>query len=74
MENSGWPIKLKDIEPFYPRAHPILDLGPYEWDVKYWLKKNPSLKELPLDQNVIWSKMWQFSPLQDLVQNIKRQL
>ncbi|MGG9964680.1 GMC oxidoreductase [Ferruginibacter sp. SUN106] len=62
VENSGWPIKLKDIEPFYPRAHPILDLGPYEWDVKYWLKKNPSLKELPLDQNVIWSKMWQFSP------------
>ena len=62
VENSGWPIKLKDIEPFYPRAHPILDLGPYEWDVKYWLKKKPSLKALPLDENVIWSKMWQYSP------------
>jgi choline dehydrogenase-like flavoprotein len=62
VEHSGWPIKLNDIAPFYPRAHPILDLGPYEWDVKYWQKQNPSLKKLPLDENVIWSKMWQFSP------------
>ncbi|MGC4100501.1 GMC oxidoreductase [Ferruginibacter sp.] len=62
VANSGWPIKPKDIEPFYPRAHPILDLGPCEWDVKYWLQKNPALKSLPLDENVIWNKMWQFSP------------
>jgi choline dehydrogenase-like flavoprotein len=59
--HSGWPIKLKDIADFYPRAHPILDLGPNEWDVKYWQKQNPSLKQLPLDENVMWSKMWQFS-------------
>lgn len=62
VENSGWPIMFKDIEPFYPRVHPLLDLGPYEWDVKYWLKKKPSLKSLPLDDNVVWSKMWQYSP------------
>jgi choline dehydrogenase-like flavoprotein len=62
VENSGWPIKLDDITPFYSKAHDILDLGPYEWDVQYWLKKNPSFKMLPFDKDVLWSKMWHFSP------------
>ncbi|MBS1509718.1 MAG: GMC family oxidoreductase [Bacteroidetes bacterium] len=62
VHNSGWPITLKDIEPFHARVNPILDLGPNEWDVKYWLKKRPTLKALPLDEKVIWSKMWQYSP------------
>ncbi|MGF2414189.1 GMC oxidoreductase [Ferruginibacter sp.] len=62
VDNSGWPIKLQDIAPFYPRAHPILDLGACEWDLKYWQKQNPALKPLPLDKNVMWSKVWQQSP------------
>lgn len=62
VDNSGWPIKLQDIAPFYPRAHPILDLGACEWDLKYWQKQNPALKPLPLDENVMWSKVWQQSP------------
>jgi choline dehydrogenase-like flavoprotein len=61
VEHSGWPIKREDIAAFYPRAHPILDLGPYEWDLKYWLKEMPSFVPLPLDDKVIWSKMWQYS-------------
>jgi len=62
VENSGWPIKREDIAAFYPKAHEILDLGPYEWDVKYWKKEDPSFVSLPLDENVIWDKMWHFSP------------
>jgi choline dehydrogenase-like flavoprotein len=62
VADSGWPLKREDILPFYPRAHPILDLGPYEWDVDYWQKQDPELTTLPLDEKVIWSKMWQFSP------------
>lgn len=62
VENSGWPIKREDIAEFYPKACSILDLGPCEWNTDYWLKQNPDFKELPLDKNVIWSKMWQFSP------------
>ncbi len=62
VQNSGWPIKREDIASFYPRAHPILDLGPYEWDVKYWQKQNSSFNTLPLDEAVIKSKIWQFSP------------
>lgn len=62
VEHSGWPINLIDIEPYYKRAHPILDLGPYEYSLAYWQKKYESLVPLPLDENVIWNKMWQFSP------------
>jgi choline dehydrogenase-like flavoprotein len=62
VENSGWPITLSDISPFYPKAHDILDLGPFEWGTEYWLKKNEAYKLLPLDEKVIWSKMWHFSP------------
>ncbi len=62
VENSGWPIKREDIAAFYPKAHNILDLGEYEWDVKYWQTKDPSLIPLPLDETVIWNKMWHFSP------------
>lgn len=62
VENSGWPITRKDIADFYPKAHEILDLGTYEWEAEYWLKQVPSFKRLPLDEKVIWSKMWHFSP------------
>ena len=62
IEHSGWPINLSDIDPYYKRAHPILDLGPYEYSLAYWQKKDESFDPLPLDENLIWSKMWQFSP------------
>jgi choline dehydrogenase-like flavoprotein len=62
VENSGWPIKRSDLDPYYKRAHPILELGPYEYSLDYWLKQDDSLIPLPLDKNVVYSKMWQFSP------------
>ena len=39
VEHSGWPINLSDIEPYYKRAHPILDLAPYDYSLAYWQKK-----------------------------------
>jgi choline dehydrogenase-like flavoprotein len=62
VDHSGWPIKLQDITPFYSRTHSILDLGPNEWDFKYWKEQNPAFEPLPLNEKVIWNKMWQFSP------------
>lgn len=62
VPHSGWPIKREDLDPYYARAHKNLDLGPYEYDVKYWQAKDPELKSLPFDGDAVYNKMWQFSP------------
>ena len=61
IEDSGWPITLADIEPYYKRAHPILDLGPYEYGLDFWRKKYPSFIPLTLNEDILWNKIWQFS-------------
>jgi choline dehydrogenase-like flavoprotein len=61
VEHSGWPITKADLNPYYPKAQQYLQLGPFEYDMKYWQEKDKEL--LPLaDNDVIWNKMWQFSP------------
>jgi choline dehydrogenase-like flavoprotein len=61
VPHSGWPIKREDLDPYYPRAHKNLDLGPYEYDLKYWQTQDPELIPLPLDDKAVFNKMWQFS-------------
>jgi choline dehydrogenase-like flavoprotein len=62
VPHSGWPIRREELDPFYARAQPILDLGPYEYDAEYWVKRDKELEPFPLDRNKVWPKMWQFSP------------
>jgi choline dehydrogenase-like flavoprotein len=62
VPHSGWPITRADLDPYYKRAHTIVELGPYEYDWKYWQKKDPSWKPLLQNESVIWNKIWQFSP------------
>lgn len=61
VPESGWPISRSDLDPFYARAHEILQLGPYNYDLDYWKSEVPNLIPFPLDEKVIWNKMWQFS-------------
>lgn len=61
IEHSGWPISKKDLDPYYKRAQKNLDLGPNEYNLEYWKNKNPSYVAFPLNKDVIWNKMWQFS-------------
>ncbi len=61
VPNSGWPIKRPDLDPYYARAQPILDLGPYEYNTAYWQRQDPALKSLLPDNPVVWDKVWQFS-------------
>jgi choline dehydrogenase-like flavoprotein len=62
IPHSGWPIKREDLDPYYPRAQKNLDLGPYEYSYEYWLKKDPTMVSLPFDPDVLYNKIWQFSP------------
>ncbi len=61
VPESGWPITKQDLDPFYAKAHEVLQLGPYEYDLNYWQKELPNLNPFPIDENVIWNKMWQFN-------------
>jgi choline dehydrogenase-like flavoprotein len=62
VPHSGWPIQREDLDPFYARAQKNLDLGTYEYDAQYYEQRDKSLIPLPFDNNVVYNKMWQFSP------------
>jgi choline dehydrogenase-like flavoprotein len=62
IPQSGWPIALEDVKPFYPRVQKYVDLGQDEYSVSAWQEKDETLKPFALDENKVWSKMWQFSP------------
>ena len=62
VPHSGWPISRKDLDPYYERAHKNVDLGPYDYSLAYWQTIYPSYKPLPIDEKVVWNKLWQFSP------------
>lgn len=63
VPHSGWPIRRQDLDPFYARAHRVLELGPYKYDVADWKNGDPDRAPLPVDPHVAWTKMWQFSPV-----------
>lgn len=62
VPDSGWPITLDDLVPFYSKAQNLFELDAYNYDLHYWQKEYPDLTPFPLDKDIIWSKMWQFSP------------
>ncbi|HVH66422.1 MAG TPA: GMC family oxidoreductase [Gemmatimonadales bacterium] len=62
VPSSGWPLRREDLDPFYARAQPLLELGPYEYAADAWRKRDAALTPLPLDPRVMWTKMFQFSP------------
>ena len=63
VPHSGWPIRREELDPFYARAHKVLELGPYEYDVNDMAKRDKDLTPLPLDSDVVWTKMWHFNGL-----------
>ena len=62
VPHSGWPIDLDDLHPYYEKAHQPLELGPYEYGAEYWRDVHPDMTPLPLNEEIVWPKMWQFSP------------
>lgn len=36
IPDSGWPIAREELDPFYERAHLVVQLGPYNYDVDWW--------------------------------------
>ncbi len=61
VPHSSWPISREDLDPYYARAQPLIELGPYEYGADYWESQDPAVRRLPLG-DTFWTKMWQFSP------------
>jgi choline dehydrogenase-like flavoprotein len=61
---SGWPIDLKELEPYYRAAHEVLKLGPYNYDPAYWEKaiNRQDVRRAPLISLKIKDEISQFSP------------
>jgi choline dehydrogenase-like flavoprotein len=56
---SGWPITAADLEPYYARAHPLLELGPYNYDAAEIAP--PGTEFLTFRPDRIRPKMWRYS-------------
>jgi choline dehydrogenase-like flavoprotein len=58
VPHSGWPIRRTDLEPFYPAAHEILDLGPGGYDPAVL---EPAGGLLPLAPDQLVPRVFRFS-------------
>ena len=63
VPHSGWPITRQDLDYYYEKAHKTIQLGPYNYDLDYWQKQDPDLKSFQLDNDVVWTKLWQINSL-----------
>eukprot|EP00439_Symbiodinium_sp_Y106_P090065 s1_g2601.t1 len=60
VPNSGWPIDLSELEPFYRRAQAVCEVGPYRYGESVW-DEIPQIKQ-PFDDALVRSTFWQYSP------------
>jgi choline dehydrogenase-like flavoprotein len=63
--DSGWPIRRQELMPYYERAHPICDLGPFSYDPERWERPASGFTGLPFDSAHIQDKIFRFSPPTD---------
>ncbi len=60
IPHSGWPFPKTELDPYYARAQPILQLGPYAYDADFWhTDKDPVL---PLGNERLYTAIFQQSP------------
>jgi choline dehydrogenase-like flavoprotein len=63
VRDSGWPFNRDELTPYYKRAHPILNLGPNNYDAQYWVSaiNRPDVRRIPLTSSRVIDRISQFS-------------
>lgn len=63
VPDSGWPFDRAALDPYYRRAHPVLRLGPYDYDVARWVAaiNRPDVRRIPLPTGRVHDILTQFS-------------
>ena len=60
VPNSGWPFDRVHLEPYYRKAQPLCELGPFAYDGASW--EDETSKQLSFETGRIESTVFQFSP------------
>jgi choline dehydrogenase-like flavoprotein len=61
VPESGWPLSLNELDPFYRRAHPVCDLGAFNYDLDYWKKQSDDFSSLLFEGPAIETKLFKWS-------------
>lgn len=56
IEYSGWPFGIDELNPYYPRAHEVIEIGPYDYRSESTAERL-GLNLLPFDPAVVKSQM-----------------
>jgi choline dehydrogenase-like flavoprotein len=64
VAHSGWPFGLDELMPYYERTHPLLKLGPNNYDPDFWERSiaRPDVRRMPLTSGKVRDTISQFSP------------
>jgi choline dehydrogenase-like flavoprotein len=63
IPHSGWPISRADLDPYYDRAAPIVQIDTNDFTPERWRDELPELYKLPLfGEGKLEPGIWQFSP------------
>ncbi|HEY7462771.1 MAG TPA: GMC family oxidoreductase [Gemmatimonadota bacterium] len=60
VPHSGWPFDSAHLDPFYARAHPLCQLGPYVYAPEAW--ETERARRLPLETPQLTTSVFQISP------------
>jgi choline dehydrogenase-like flavoprotein len=63
VAHSGWPIRRKDLDPFYRRAHGFFDLGRFNYEEEVW--RELGLIDPGLDPGKLDVKLWRFDEMSE---------
>lgn len=53
---SGWPFGIGELNPYYARAHDIIEIGPYDYRCEPTAERL-GMKLLPFDPNIVQTQM-----------------
>lgn len=60
VPQSGWPVSLAELQPYYRLAHDLCELGEFIYDPEHWAKKTKT-ELLPLADTALQTTLWQLS-------------
>ena len=60
VPHSGWPFDREHLTPFYERAQPVCQIGPFAYEARDWATRD--MRPLPFADGTLETKINQFSP------------